>query len=173
MKTTNIVNMAIVATLLGCNPVSIAQVTATAAASVSIIEPIGLAKNADMDFGNAAVSASTGGTIVLSPTGSRTVGGSGVTLPATAGTIAAAGFTVSGRPGYTFAITLPGSAIIYGPGTASLTVNGFMSVPSVTGTLGSGGTQPLHIGATLNIPASQPPGNYTNATAIRVTVNYN
>ncbi len=58
-------------------------------------------------------------------------------------------------------------------GSATMTVNGFTSTPSTTGTLGTGGTQTLQIGATLNVSAAQTPGNYTSATAIPVTVNYN
>src|SRR5664279_2048990 len=71
-----------------------AQVTATAIGSATIITPISIAKNVDMNFGNIAVSA-TAGSVVLTPAGTRSIIG-GVTLPAVAGTVTAAQFTVSG-----------------------------------------------------------------------------
>ena len=92
---------------------SFAQATATAAASATIITPITIAKTVDMNFGNVAVSASTAGTVVMSPAGVRSTGGAGgVTLPATSGTVAAASFTVSGQANYTYAITLPSTCTI-------------------------------------------------------------
>jgi hypothetical protein len=42
-----------------------------------------------------------------------------------------------------------------------MTVNGFTSTPSATGTLSSGGTQTLTVGATLNVAAAQAVGTYT------------
>ena len=150
---------------------SFAQATATAAASATIITPITIVKNVDMNFGNVAVSASTLGTTVLAPAGTRTNTG-GVTLPSTTGTVAAASFTVSGQASYTYAITLPSSCII-SSGSNQMTVNAFTSVPATTGTLNGSGTQTLNVGATLNVTAGQASGSYTNATGVPVTVNYN
>ena len=69
--------------LLGCAISTNAQATATATATATIVTPISISKTADMSFGNIAVSATTSGTVILSPAGSRTTGGAGgVTLPA-------------------------------------------------------------------------------------------
>jgi Domain of unknown function (DUF4402) len=152
---------------------SFAQATATASASANIITPISIVKTVDMNFGNVAVSATVSGTAVLAPAGTRTTGGSGgVTLPATTGTVTAATFTVSGQASYTYAITLPGSCTIT-DGSHTMNVNAFTSTPSATGTLSTGGTQTLTVGATLNVSAAQASGVYTNATGVPVTVNYN
>jgi hypothetical protein len=152
---------------------SFAQATATAAASATIITPITIVKTVDMNFGNVAVSASTAGTVVMSPAGVRSTGGAGgVTLPATPGTVAAASFTVSGQANYTYAITLPSTCTISSSGNTMI-VNTFTSTPSSTGTLSSGGTQTLTVGATLNVASAQAAGLYTNATGVPVTVNYN
>ena len=152
---------------------SFAQATATASASATIITPITIVKNVDMNFGNVAVSASLAGTVVLAPAGTRTTGGAGgVTLPSTTGTVAGADFTVSGQASYTYAVTLPSTASLT-DGTHFMTVNAFTSSPATTGTLSSGGTQDLKVGATLNVSAAQASGVYTNATAVPVTVNYN
>ena len=152
---------------------SFAQASATAAASATIITPISIVKNVDLNFGNVAVSASLAGTVVLAPAGTRTTGGAGgVTLPVENGTVAAASFTVSGQATFTYAITLPTTATI-SSGSNTMTVSTFTSTPATTGTLSSGGTQTLLVGATLNVTAGQASGTYTNSTGVPVTVNYN
>jgi hypothetical protein len=160
--------------LIAGSTASFAQATATASASATIITPITIVKNVDMNFGNVAVSATIAGTAVLAPAGTRTTGGAGgVTLPATNGTVAAASFTVSGQGSYTYAITLPASCTITDAGSHTMTVNAFTSSPATTGTLSAGGSQTLTVGATLNIAAAQAAGSYTNAAGVPVTVNYN
>ena len=161
------------AVMIGFSTSSFAQATATASASATIITPISITKTIDLNFGNVAVSATTGGTVILDPTGSRTTGGGGVTLPATTGTVAAASFDVAGAASFTYAITLPTSTVTISSGSNSMNVTTFTSLPSATGTLSSGGTQTLTVGATLAVAAGQAPGSYTNTTAIPVTVNYN
>ncbi|RWW91747.1 DUF4402 domain-containing protein [Flavobacterium cerinum] len=146
-----------------------AQATASANASATIVTPISISKNTDMNFGNIATNG-TVGTVVLSPASGRTFTG-GVSLPATTGTVTAASFTVQGSGSYTYAITLPSSVIITS-GSDQMTVNSFTSTPATTGTLSSG-TQTITIGATLNLIASQAQGSYTSATPFAVTVNYN
>jgi len=153
--------------------ISFAQASATAAVSATVIVPVSLAKNDDMNFGNAAVSASAGGVVILNSASSRSASGTGVTLPATTGTVTAANFTVSGAPSYTYAITLPSTASITGPSSSTMTVNSFTSTPSGTGTLSTGGTQTLTVGASLSVTAGQHTGTYTNASAVPITVNYN
>ena len=150
---------------------SYAQVSATATSSATIITPIAIAKNVNMNFGNVAVSA-TGGTVILTPAGTRSKT-LGVTLPATAGTVTAASFTVTGTAAYTYGITLPGSIVLKHTNlTDQMTVDTFTSTPTPTGLL-TGGTQTLNVGATLNVSALQLAGSYTNATDLTVTVNYN
>src|ERR1700744_3172143 len=167
--------IAIAAAVIAFSNTSFAQATATASAAATIITPISIAKNVDMTFGNIAVSASTGGTVVLAPAGTRTTGGAGgVTLPSTTGTVAGADFTVSGQASYTYAITLPSSTVSLSDGAGhTMDVTAFTSTPSSTGTLSSGGTQDLKVGATITVIAAQTPGVYTNSTGVPVTVNYN
>ena len=155
------------------SPACKAQVSATATASATVLTPIGITKVADMNFGNVAVASGSGGTVVLSVSGSRTTGGTGVTLPATSGTVAAAGFTVSGAAGFTYVITLPSACTLSDGGGHSMTLNSFVSNPTATGTLNSSGAQSLKVSATLSVAAAQAPGSYTNASGVPVTVNYN
>jgi hypothetical protein len=160
--------------ILGFSAVSFGQATAYAPTSATILAPITIVKNTNMVFGNVATNAS-GGTVVLATNSSRTATG-GVTLPATAtGTPSAADFTVGGDGNSTYAITLPTTLTITnstGTGGETMTVTGFTSTPSGTGTLASG-SQDLKVGATLNVGGSQVAGLYQNVIGFAVTVNYN
>jgi hypothetical protein len=150
---------------------SYSQATATATATATIITPISITKTADMSFGNLAVQAGTGGTVVLAPAGTRT-STSGVSLPATSGTVTAAAFTVDGTGSFTYAITLPSTATLTrASGSETMTASSFTSNPSGTGAL-TAGTQDIAIGATLTVAAAQVPGVYTSGN-FNVTVNYN
>src|ERR1043165_1586629 len=106
---TKIAALAFVVIACGVNKAN-AQASATASASATIVTPITITKTVDMNFGNAAVQAGTGGTVVLAPAGTRTAT-SGVTLPAVTGTVAAASFDIAGQANYTYAITLPASGL--------------------------------------------------------------
>ena len=171
MKTT-IKAILTITTVVASASASFAQ--ATASCSANITTPISIVKTVDMSFGNIAVSATAGGTAILTPAGTRsTSGAGGVVLPANTGMVAAAIFTVSGQPNFTYAITLPSSCTLSDGASHSMNVNAFNSLPSYTGTLGTSGSQTIRVGASLNIPAGQAPDIYTNATAIPVTVNYN
>lgn len=167
---------AIAALLAACSTSSFAQASAsaTATSTATIVTPIAIAKasGGDMNFGNVAVGASSG-TVVLTPAAGRTATG-GVTLPATTGTVAAASFDVTGEGTYTYAITLPSSAVTLtrNTGSETMTVTTFTSTPSDTGAL-TAGAQNLKVGATLNVGASQVAGTYVSGTAFTVSVVYN
>lgn len=141
--------------------------------------PISITKSRDMNFGTIAVS-SGGGTVILSPSESRTATG-GVILISYTGPVSAAQFTVTGEPGYTYTITLPTTFELTtaSAGTdQTMTVNDFNSTTfnnraiNNTGVL-MDGTDTVSIGATLNVGATQTAGSYTNTTDFQVTVNYN
>lgn len=172
-KITSII--AIITLSIAFSTTASAQVTANAPTTATIVAPIGITKNVDMKFGNVAVSSTTGTVLMTaSATPTRTPSG-GVTLPAATGTPTAAKFTVTGEGVYTYAITLPTSALTLdesGVGTATMTVSTFTSTPSATGTL-TAGSQIVYVGATLNVGASQVAGLYENTTGFAVTVNYN
>ena len=156
----------------GVSVISSAQVTATATASSTIVTPIGITKTVDMNFGNVAINSTTAGTVVLAPAGTRTSTG-GVTLPATAGTVAAAEFNVTGANNYTFSITLPSTSHEIKSGSNTMSVTGFTSTPTPTGTLSATGSATVKVGATLHVSAGQAVGTYTSVTPFEVTVNYN
>jgi len=167
--------LALAVVILGFTAVSFGQSTKTATASATIVGPISLAKDLDINFGNIAVGA-TGGTVTIDPASGRTFTG-GVTLPIVAGTVNAAKFTVSGEGDRTFSITIPAAGydltLTRVSGTETMTVNSFVSTPTGTGTLVLG-TQTINVGATITVASGQIAGVYTNVvTGFPVTVNYN
>ena len=143
--------------------------SATAQVTGTIVQPIGISKNIDMNFGNVAAGLAPG-YVTLYPNATRNPVG-GVTLPAITGTVAAADFTVTGFPNSTYSITLPVSVIITSPGSFTMTVNNWTSSPSGTGTINNIGTSDLTVGADMQVGASQAVGVYTGN--FTVTVNYN
>jgi hypothetical protein len=159
---------AIAIAVIGFTSTSFAQTSATATASGTIISPIAIAKNIDMNFGDLAVDA-TAGTVVLATDGSRTRTG-GVTLPVITGTVAAAEFTVTGTAGYAYTFTLPAGATTVANGANTMLVDNWTS--NSTGII-TGGTEVVKVGATLNVNASQAAGLYTSAVPFQVSVNYN
>jgi hypothetical protein len=162
---------AIALVVIGSAATSFAQsnATATATTSATIIAPISLTKNTDMNFGNVATSA-VAGTVVLGTNSVRTAN-AGASLPVTTGTVSAAKFTVNGNVDATYSIVLPGT-ITLSNGTNNMTVGTFTSTPTATGLL-TLGAQEILVGATLNVGANQVAGVYTNASDLSVTVAYN
>ncbi|MCC6693357.1 MAG: DUF4402 domain-containing protein [Chitinophagaceae bacterium] len=151
-----------------------AQATATADAAATIIAPISIVKNADLNFGNIAVNA-LGGTVILDPSAAstRSIGGAGgVSFPANTGTVTSAVFTVSGEAGFTFDMAVITPSVTLSNGTDNMVANNF-TVSNPTGTLDGTGNQTVYVGADLDVNGSQAPGLYTSTSSFTVLVNYN
>ena len=149
------------------NPIS-----ASAATEATIITPLAITKNVDLNFGN-IVAAASAGTVTVSPAGARTKSGDVVLPAATPGTISAAKFTVTGLANATYSITVPGTFnITRASGSETMAVSAFVTNPTPTGVL-TGGSQELFVGATVAVGANQAAGVYTNPNALVITVAYN
>jgi hypothetical protein len=145
--------------------------SANSTAEATVIKPIAITNTAGLKFGTFSVGA-TGGTVVVDTAGSRTVTGDVLLSNTTAG--AAASFDVTGNAGSTYAITLPTADVIIKDGATTpntMIVNTFTSNPSGTGTIGTGGSQALAVGATLKVGANQVQAAYTGTFS--ATVEYN
>lgn len=166
-------SIALVLMISGISVLVSAQQTATASANVSatIVAPLTLSKTIDLNFGNVSVS-STAGTVVLTPSGSRSVTG-GCQLPVgSPGTVTAAAFSINGASTYTYSITLPSAAtLITGSGTP-MSVDTYISVPNGGGTL-TGTAATIYVGGTLHIASNQSIGLYTLAGGLTISVNFN
>lgn len=142
---------------------AMAQATDTdsAQALANIIEPITIATTADLNFGDIVADA-VGGTVVVDTAGVATSGS--LTL---LGNESAAAFTVTGTAGRSFVVTFPlASFNITGPALATMQVN-TLTFNCGTCTIG----EPLTVGGTLVVGASQTPGAYLGN--FDVTVSYN
>lgn len=130
---------------------------------------ISVINNQGLSFGKFA--AASAGSVTISPTGVRSATGGVVLLSSDGG--AAAQFTVSGDSSLTYDIILPADSVVSltAAGGQTMPVRAFASSPSGTGQLGIGGSQTLHVGATLDVGSGQTPGAYTGS--FEVTVNYN
>ena len=155
---------------------AVAQSTATdfAVTNATVIAPITITKTIDMSFGN-LVSTVAGGDVNLPTSGART-GDVDILLGSDNGTVTAASFDITGEASYSYGITLPTSLDVTDVASSTtMAVGTFVSLPAATGsgTLSTGGTQTLLVGATITLGAGQAAGDYTNTTDMIVTVMYN
>lgn len=125
--------------------------------TATVLAPLTLAKNADMDFGTLIVGGA--GTVVLSPSGILTP--SAVITPL-AGTPAAAQFAANGAAGSSYAFSLPGSVVLSNGTGGSLTVDTFTTDKPQSGTFPATGSQPVlfNVGGTLHTTGTEPDGLY-------------
>jgi len=161
--------LALAVVILGFTAVSFGQETESVTASATIIGPISLVKDADLNFGNIAAG-NLAGTVGLaaSATGARSALG-GVTLPAVTGSFNAAKFTVGGEGDRAIAITLPTSDIELAKGTDKMILKTFLHDAGTSPKLTSN-VLVFYVGATLEVKANQPSGAYS--ASFDVTVNY-
>ncbi|MCG2586470.1 DUF4402 domain-containing protein [Massilia sp. TS11] len=145
---------------------SLAQAASTTAnGTATVIAPMTITKTNDLRFGSFAPSTAAG-TVTIATNGSRS--GSNVSL-SSLNTGGAAAFSVTGSGNATYAITLPATASLSGPGTA-MTISSFTSNPSGSGTL-SAGSGSISVGGTLAVGASQAAGAYTGSFSVSVDYN--
>jgi hypothetical protein len=152
-----------------------AQSTATATTTATLITPISVAKEADMNFGQIA-SSGTAGTVVLGYANDASVS-DGVSSPDGGATATTASFIVTGASTNGFSVTIPTSIQLTDGGANTLTVSDFTADLGAASALVDG-TKTIKVGATLNVPANTLAGTYTNtstdvATGLFVTVDYN
>jgi hypothetical protein len=147
------------------------QSSARAGVSVTILEPVGTQKLQDLNFGTFKVGASSGSVELYS---SRTRSSSGgVRLYETNEEASMATFKVINNQ-QAFSVTLPSEPLklIRIGGTETMAV-GSLSILGLDEKEVNGSNQPIAIGATLHAGASQPAGEYTITTPLRVNINYN
>lgn len=142
--------------------------TATANASVNIVSPLTLQKDADLNFGT-IVGPFTGQIVHVNASGLSDCATVGLTC---SGTPASAKFTVTGTKGQPVVLTIPNSVVLNntGPGGGSLNVDlsGDKPVnPTLDGTTGKAS---FAIGGKLTLASGATDGLYTST--FDVTANY-
>jgi hypothetical protein len=151
-----------------CVPTQAAVTTANVSANIISVLSITNQSQNGLVFGDIA-SSPIAGTIILTPSGSRTSTGGATINSTTAGSPAA--FDIQCDVKATYINTLPPSVILNGESTGSMVVNNFTSSPSNTGVLDGTGRQALFIGGDLNVGSNQAFGSYKGQ--MTVTVAYN
>lgn len=151
-----------------------AQSTDFASATATLVAPISITKQVDMNFGQLAASG-TAGTVVLDYASAVTRTGGVKLLSSTA--VRTAEFLVEGEGTQGFSITYPASVILTGSVSGTLTVDG-ITCDAANASVLIAGAKTLKVKATLQVPANAVAGVYTNntgvvATGLFVTVNYN
>lgn len=156
---------------LGFSSIVNAQVRANATASATIVTPIKIVKNSDLNFGNFTTNGGAGAVVLAAGNVASRTSSSNVSMPAVTGNVTAAVFAVSGEVGFAYSITLPANDHIISNGTDKMVVNEFTS--SALHTL-SAGEELIYLGATVHVDANQEIGNYSSLGAgFEVAVNYN
>ncbi|MGB9082212.1 MAG: DUF4402 domain-containing protein, partial [Desulfuromonadaceae bacterium] len=114
--------------------------------------------------------AGSGGTVAISTIGARSVTSGSIVLLNMNPTAHSAAFNVTGDANVQYTITLPvnGEVSLAGPG-AAMAVGSFTSNPTSAGTLNSGGTGTIAVGATLTVGSNQVPGSYSGSFSVTVT----
>lgn len=147
---------------------SFAQSTKEASTTATLVTPISIAKDFDMNFGQLAASG-TAGTVILDYANAVTKSGGVKLLAAT--DVKTAQFTVTGDGTLGFSISIP-TSVTLASGANNLTVDGITCDAGSSSALVAG-SKVLKVKATLQVPANAPAGTYANTSDLAVTVNYN
>ncbi len=151
-------------------PAPVIAATFNSPAQSTIIQPVTIAKTADLQFGRVITNTAANRVTISQTTGARTAS-LGVTTLAPGAPFSRATFTIAGAPGLTTTITLPATVTLTrSGGGATMTVTTFRRTPTGNPVIPATGSYTLNIGARLNVAANQAVGNYTGSFAI--TTNY-
>ena len=151
---------------IGSKPVVAA--TATATVTANIIIEMSVTTQGNMAFGDVSTSTSAG-SVVLSTTGDRTsIGGATInsSIPGSPGE-----FSATGEPLAVFSVSMPATVQLTSSSNNSMTVDNFISEPSISGQLDGSGNQSVLVGATLHVGSQQAFGSYSGLMSLNV--NYN
>lgn len=161
---------------LGITAPASAQVSSSANATTTVVDPAVITTLSDLDFG-AINPAASGSTVIVTP--HESTGDSGASasdkksVEKSAASTAPAVIAIGGASGQSYSITLPKESHIlkHENGNETVAVEAFTAdIPE--GLLLSG-EQTIRLGATLSMNEGQAPGRYTAQAGFPVIVNYN
>lgn len=140
--------------------------TAEITASVTVIQPITIARAADLNFGRITIGGA--GTVVVSSGGTRTQSGS-ITL-LTGGSEAPGLFNITGKATATYAVTIPNSVTLKKSGASNETITADTFTNNAVALTGN--SDQLKVGATIHLVGNETVGAYAS-DLFAVTVAYN
>ena len=144
------------------------QATASFTASVTIIEPVSISTQTNMNF--ASISSISGGEVILNPDDIRSSNG-GIKLEESEG-VSSAKFLIKGQKGLTVSITLPKNSFPLSNGNEIISLHSFTSNLPESFQLGESPVF-LKVGATIELDKAQSPGIYNSVSPLNVMINYN
>lgn len=133
--------------------------SASASATIKVIQPIAISKTLDMAFGTLVRGA---GTVTISNAGVRTAGGGTTALGSTSASQAQ--FSITGEGAQSISVTVPATFSMTS-GANSLTVTttndmtGSASAQTLSGSLGSQGSLTVNVGGSVPLTATTPTGS--------------
>ncbi|RAK56813.1 DUF4402 domain-containing protein [Phenylobacterium deserti] len=153
-----------------------AQASQTTSSTATIFQPIQLAKNSDLSFGNIVRPISGNGTVTIDPAnGARSASGPlAIINTGPNATPGRASYTVTGEGGQNFSITVPASFNMTRQGSADtiqVTLSSTAGAGTLSGVLGTTGTSTFGVGGTIPVTNGTASGAY--AGTFVVTVAYN
>lgn len=167
----------VIAGLIAGAPASAIAATADGTATATVIQPITVSETTPLAYGALAVG-TTGGTVTIDTAGTATASAD---IDLISSARSAATFTITGEPLFAIAVSLntAGAQLddaTAGGGGTPMTLGSFTNT-GLPVSLNIGGSATFDVGATLNVNASQTPGDYSTGTGdgspYTVTVNYN
>lgn len=133
--------------------------------SLTLHAVITITTTTNLVFGK--VAAGSGGSVIVSPAGVRSTTGGVTVLSSVSGSAAA--FNLQGTASTAYIITLPtNTAVTMTSGANSMTVTSFTVSPGLTGSFSAAGTQSITVGATMNVGANEPQGDFSGSFSITV-----
>jgi len=152
------------ALLLAPSAIFAAPKSASAKGSATVLHPLTLVNNQDMDFGILAVT--TGGTAVLDPSTGIVSPSGGVTV--LRGTSTAALFTGAASGGSVVNIKLSNQSVNLTRigGTEKIVLSSLTLDGPSKRTMAKASSFQFHVGGTLTIPAGQAEGSYTGTFSV-------
>jgi hypothetical protein len=136
--------------------------------TVRVIKALSISNSSQLNFGDFVPSSVASGTITVS---NGAFSSNNVTLLSTA-TKTPAQFSVSGEGSYAYTVTAPTSVTLNGP-SATMTFNTISiqggSSRSLSGALGTVGSDSFYMNGTLNVAQNQNPGTYSGTYTMTVS----
>lgn len=145
----------------------------TGTGSITIVRPLTVTKNADLQFGTVVRPATGNGTVVVSSAGARSFTG-GVSGLATGATAGAAQFTVEGEGGQSVSVTVPATfQLVNGSDSLQVTTSNSLSGASQTlsNGMGASGNMSFKVGGSVPVSNGTPLGVYTGTFTVSAAYN--
>lgn len=144
--------------------------SATATCTATLIRPISIALESNMEFGT-IVLAGSDGKVILDPKTNSCSATGGVYLQSFGPTPQLAEFIVTGDAGHSYSLSIPSSISLLNSRGDSL--NFVIAADTLLNKLDISRRSVIRVGGTLFVPSNSVEGTYTSTTELVITVQYN